>query len=240
MLREGIDTAIVGKPNVGKSTLMNLLAGCDKSIVTDIAGTTRDIVEETVNLGDVVLRLADTAGIRDTDHPVERIGVELAVQKLETAGLILAVFDTSLPLSEEDHSLIEKVRGLPCVAVCNKADLPTKIDLDYLKQEFSHLVILSAKEEAGVMDLNREVLSLLSLEGISGDEAMLMNERQHRCARVADTLLQEVLQTIDAGYTLDAVDVAIESALAVLFELSGERVTEAVVHEVFSHFCVGK
>lgn len=240
LLREGVDTVIVGKPNVGKSTLMNLLAGCEKSIVTDIAGTTRDVVEETVNLGDVVLRLADTAGIHETDHPVERVGVELAVRRLESASLILAVFDGSQPLSEEDFALIERVRPLPCVAICNKSDLQQQLDLAVLKQEFPHLVVLSAREQQGVSKLNREVLDLLALDRLSGDQAILFNERQHNCAMRADQALSEVLATIDAGYTLDAVDVAIESVLSILFELSGERVTDAVVQEVFSHFCVGK
>ena len=126
LMREGVDTVIVGKPNVGKSTLMNLLSGCDRSIVTDIPGTTRDIVEETVNLGDVVLRLADTAGIRDTENLVERIGVDIALGRLQKAELAIAVFDLSEPLSAEDGRILQELseREIPTVAVLNKNDLP--------------------------------------------------------------------------------------------------------------------
>ena len=240
IIREGVETVIVGRPNVGKSTLMNLLAGCQKSIVTDIPGTTRDVVEETVNLGNVILRLADTAGIRETDNPVEKMGVSMALDRLDTAGLILAVFDLSEPISDDDRELVSRVRDMPVVAVLNKSDMEVKFDRKYILDNFKHIVEISARENHGIEELNREITELLALADLSGTGVILQNERQRDCALRARKLLAEVCDTIRAGYTLDAVDVALESALSALMELSGERVSEAVVQQVFSHFCVGK
>ena len=140
VIHMGVNTAIVGRPNVGKSTLMNLLAGCEKSIVTDMAGTTRDVVEETVNLGDVVLRLADTAGIHRTTNAVELAGIERAKKRIEQADLVLLVLDASQPLDEQDLELMRIVRMKPSVVVLNKADLGVKIDEEYIKRDFQHSV----------------------------------------------------------------------------------------------------
>jgi tRNA modification GTPase len=248
LIREGVDTVIIGKPNVGKSTLMNLLSGCSRSIVTNIPGTTRDIVEETVNLGDVLLRLADTAGIRETDNPVEQIGVDIALERLEGAGLALAVFDLSEPLTEEDRRIIARLQELPqlpVVAILNKTDLPQRLEEAVIRENFPQVVQLSAggdaaQQEAAIETLNRTVTDLLMLEGVDTQEAVLANERQRECAAEAAGLLREVVETIESGYTLDAVDVALESALSALFALSGEKVSDTVVDEVFSKFCVGK
>ena len=240
MIREGIDTVILGKPNVGKSTLMNLLAGARRSIVTDIPGTTRDVVEETVTLGGLVLRLADTAGIRETDDQVEQAGVALALERLESAQLILAVFDSSSPLSDDDRALIARLKGLPAVAVCNKSDLPPRLELSELRESFPYLVEISARENQGVEALSAAVSDLLSLRETEGDSVLLANMRQFDCASRASRLLAEAEQALAGGITLDAVSVALDSAVAALLELTGERVTDAVVDQVFSKFCVGK
>ncbi len=245
MIREGVETVILGKPNVGKSTLMNLLAGARKSIVTDIPGTTRDVVEETVTLGGVVLRLADTAGIRETGDAVEQAGVELALERLDSAQLVLAVFDSSSPLTAEDERLMERLGGVPCVAVCNKTDLGQMLDVQKLRERFcpeksARLVEISAQEGKGLEELSRAVEEVLSLNGIEASGAMLANMRQFSCAERAASLLEEALATLEAGYTLDAVDVSVESVISSLLELTGERVTDAVVEQVFSRFCVGK
>ena len=240
MIREGIETVILGKPNVGKSTLMNLLAGERKSIVTEIPGTTRDIVEETVTLGGVVLRLADTAGIRETDDLVEQAGVSLALERLESAQLILAVFDSSSPLSGDDRALIGRLKGLPAIAVCNKSDLPPRLEVEELRLDFSEVVEISARENQGLEALSEAVARLLSLTDAEASSAVLANMRQFDCASRASRLLAEAQQALADGYTLDAVGVAIESVVSALLELTGERVTESVVDQVFSHFCVGK
>ena len=240
LIREGISTAIVGKPNVGKSTLMNLLAGCEKSIVTEIAGTTRDVVEESVLLGDVVLRLADTAGIRDTDDRVEQAGVALSRKKLSQADLVLAVFDWSSPLTREDEELMRLLEDKPVIAVVNKSDLPGGLQMERLQQHFQHIVIISAKNTDGILLLSKEIETLFSLGAIGDSGAVLANERQYDCTSRAVAALREAVSALEQGFTLDAVDISLETALDALLELTGERVTDAVVDQVFAHFCVGK
>ncbi len=237
---EGVNTVIVGRPNVGKSTLMNLLSGYERSIVTECAGTTRDVVEETVRLGGIVLRLADTAGIRETDNPVESIGVGLAKKKLELAGLILAVFDGSDPLTDDDRRLLESCRGKTVVGVVNKSDLPRSIDLDYIKNMTSRTVEISASEGEGLETLVECVEHLLGTDRFDPGAAMLANERQRQCCERASRRLDEALEAIDTGLTLDAVNVCADAAIDALLELTGEKAGEAVVNEVFSRFCVGK
>lgn len=239
IIREGIDTAIVGKPNVGKSTLMNLLSGCERSIVTDIAGTTRDIVEESVRLGDVVLRLSDTAGIRDTEDVVENHGVRLARQKLETAQLVLAVFDTGETLTEEDIALAEECRGKPSLAILNKSDLEQRFDFEKISQCFGASVSISAKS-GGLAELSEALEKLLKTEEFSPEAGILANERQRHCAERAKNSFAEALSALHGGATLDAVTILIDDGENALLELTGERASEAVVDEVFSHFCVGK
>lgn len=242
ILRQGVDTAIVGKPNVGKSTLMNLLAGCERSIVTDIAGTTRDIVEESVRLGDVVLRLSDTAGIRGTADAVESVGVRLAQKKLDTAELILAVFDGSAPLSDEDIAVAEGCRGKRAVAVVNKADLPRQLDFTQIADCFGTAVEISAKCDggAGTEKLAAAAARLLKTAELSPEAGILANERQRACAERAAAAFGEALSALGGGATLDAVTVLIDDGENALLELTGERASEAVANEVFSHFCVGK
>jgi tRNA modification GTPase len=242
MIREGIETVIVGKANVGKSTLMNLLSGCEKSIVTDIAGTTRDVIEETVNLGNVILRLADTAGIRNTDDVVEQKGVELSLKRMQTAGLVLAVFDHSVSLEEEDYRIVEEMKRLdtPVVAIINKTDLEQKIDEEYIKENFKHIVYTTSEDETSLSRLSEEIEKLLQLSDIDTTSGLIANERQRDCAIRCRRSLAEAEETLACGMTLDAVTVLIDEALDALMELTGERVTEQVVDQVFHHFCVGK
>ncbi len=238
--REGVDTVIAGRPNVGKSTLMNLLAGYEKSIVTQYAGTTRDVVEDTVLLGGVPLRLADTAGIRRTDDPVEKIGVERARARVRSAQLVLAVFDSSQKLEDPDRMLTEEVRGVPCIAVLNKSDLPQKIDKKYIADNFKQIVSISASSGEGMEALKDTVLKILGTEDFDPSQGMLFTERQRDAARRAGDCVSEALDALHSGMTLDAVTVSVDEAVSALLELTGERVTETVVDSVFHHFCVGK
>ena len=240
LVRAGINTVIVGKPNVGKSTLMNLLAGCQRSIVTEIAGTTRDVIEDTVDIGGVVLNLADTAGIHQTDDIVEQAGVALSVQRLKTADLVLALFDHSSALTEEDLAFIEQLEGQNVIAVVNKTDLEQRLDTDRLKQYFKHIVYISAKNSEGINNLNSTILELLKIADFDPFVPMLANERQRSAAQQASMYLAEAIGGLSTGFTLDAVTISIESAIESLLALTGERVTDRVVDEVFSHFCVGK
>ena len=240
VIHMGVNTAIVGRPNVGKSTLMNLLAGCEKSIVTDMAGTTRDVVEETVNLGDVVLRLADTAGIHRTTNAVELAGIERAKKRIEQADLVLLVLDASQPLDEQDLELMRIVRMKPSVVVLNKADLGVKIDEEYIKRDFQHSVVISAKEQVSIQTLNDAVARLMHLTDFDTTQPILANERQRACGCAALTQVESALDALSFGMTLDAVNISIEDAVQSLLELTGESVSDVVVDEVFSKFCVGK
>lgn len=236
---EGVDTVIVGKPNVGKSTLMNLLSGFDRSIVTDIAGTTRDVIEDTVRLGNVVLRLADTAGIRNTGNEVEKIGVDFAVGRLERAALVLAVFDLSRPFDEEDEKIINLCKNKRCVAVANKDDMDTRFDKEKLNC-FDSVVYISAKQGTGAQELAKAVEKALGTDGVDTSAALLANERQRLCCQKAVDCLTEAVNALQLGFTLDAVTVSTDAAVDELLALTGERAGDAVVSEIFSRFCVGK
>ncbi len=240
VLREGVDTAIVGSPNVGKSTLMNRLSGRERSIVTPRAGTTRDVVEETVRLGEVTLRLADTAGIRHSTDAVEAVGVERARQRLEQAALVLAVFDGSRRLTEDDRALARQAAAATAIAVINKADKPQRVERAFLEACFDRVVTLSAKDGSGMEQLTEAVAAVTGVEGLSAAEPVLATERQRAAAAACLQCLTEAAEALAAGMTLDAVTVSVEGAIAAVLELTGERTTEAVVDEVFSRFCVGK
>lgn len=240
ILREGILTAIIGRPNVGKSTLFNCLSGCNRSIVTDIAGTTRDIVEESVRLGDITLRLADTAGIRETDDIIEGIGVDMAEKMIDSAELVIAVFDGSTPLTDDDLYLINKINNKKCVAVINKNDVHQVIDVNFLNKKIQHIVYISAKENIGIEILQHEIEDIFEINEQSFNSASAANERQKKCIDNALDSLEQSILALENGELLDAVNVLVDEAEQYLLELTGEKVTDAVVDEVFSRFCVGK
>lgn len=238
--REGVATVIAGRPNVGKSSLMNMLAGCERCIVTDIPGTTRDVVEEKINLGGTVLRLSDTAGLRETGDVVEAIGVKEAKKRIENAQLVLAVFDGSEELSDEDIQLIEMLENRMAVAIINKTDKEQKINEKYITDRKLPIVYISAKNNEGLESLERTVREILGTAAIDVSSTALANERQLDAARRALENLQAARTDFEMGMTLDAVTVGMENAISALLELTGESVSEKVLDEVFSRFCVGK
>lgn len=240
IIKEGIDTVIAGKPNTGKSTLMNLLAGKDKSIVTDIPGTTRDIIEETVLVKDVVLKLSDTAGIHETGDKVEKIGVDIAKTRLKNCGLVLAVFDGSKALDEDDIKLINELKDAQVIGIINKADLDLKIDIDYIKNNIENVVKISAKDGKGYTELADLIEKTAGTNGFNPSDGILANERQRNAVERAEKALQDAKGALDMGMTFDAVTVSLEEAIENLLELTGERVSEVVVDNVFHNFCVGK
>ncbi|MBE6820459.1 MAG: tRNA uridine-5-carboxymethylaminomethyl(34) synthesis GTPase MnmE [Ruminococcaceae bacterium] len=237
---DGIDAVIVGKPNVGKSTLMNLLTGFERSIVTDIAGTTRDVVEEKIVLGEIIMRVADTAGIRETENVVENIGVSLARRRLERAELVLAVFDGSEPLTDDDLDIINQSKGKKAVALLNKADLPLTADRKIISDAFEYVVELSASTGEGRDELEKAVAKICSTDEFNPNAACLTSERQRQCCVNALNSIEDAVAAIHGGMTLDAVNVCADCAIDALLELTGEKATSAVVDEVFSRFCVGK
>lgn len=240
VLRHGVDCVLLGRPNVGKSTLLNLLSGFERAIVTPVAGTTRDVVEQEIQLAGVRLLLADTAGIRDTDDLVEAEGIRRSYRHLERAGLVLAVFDGSAPLSPADLSLAEKCAGRPAVAILNKTDLPQQADEESLRPYFSTVVNISAKDAAFLPAVEQAVTDALHLAEADPDAGLLANERQLAAARTAQAALADALEAVNGGYTLDAAGVCVDDALHALYELTGENAGNDVIDEVFSRFCVGK
>ncbi|MBR2454516.1 MAG: tRNA uridine-5-carboxymethylaminomethyl(34) synthesis GTPase MnmE [Clostridia bacterium] len=240
IIMEGVDTAIVGCPNVGKSTLMNLLSGTEKSIVTEIAGTTRDIVEDTVNVGGITLRLADTAGVRETDDLVESIGVDRAVKRLEKAELVLAVFDASRELNDSDRRLIELCKGKKAIGIINKTDLDKNHLNNEIENNFSQTVFISAKKGTGKDDLAKAVEELLGTADFDTSAVAVVNERQCECCKKALEALKDAENALSLGLTMDAVTVCLDSAIENLMVLTGEKATELVVNEIFAQFCVGK
>lgn len=239
-VKQGIDTVIAGRPNVGKSTLMNLLTGCEKSIVTDIPGTTRDVVEDTVVLGDVILRLSDTAGLRDTEDRVEQIGVDRAKKRLEQCGLLLAVFDNNQILNDDDYELIKNTKNATTIAIINKIDLEQKLDTDFINDNFENVVYISAKSGECREELTKAVEKIAGTANLNPSEGILSNERQRLAVANALSSVEEAKSALDAGLTYDAVTVSLEDAISNLLELTGESTSDEVIDRVFHNFCVGK
>ena len=239
-VKQGIDTVIAGKPNTGKSTLMNLLAGRDRSIVTDIPGTTRDIVEDTVLVGDILLRLSDTAGIHETGDEVEKIGVDKAKERLKNCGIILAVFDGSREIDGDDLKLIEVIKDEKTIAIINKSDKEQKFDAEKVKEKIENVVQISAKNGDGLKELEEIITRISGTADLNPSEGILSNERQRNAVVRAEQALSQSLEALSLGMTFDAVNVTLEEAIESILELTGERVSDVVVDSVFHNFCVGK
>ena len=240
VLREGVDCAIVGRPNAGKSTLLNLLAGFDRAIVTPVAGTTRDVVEQAVQLGDIRLNLFDTAGLRQTDDAIEAEGIRRSWKKLDEAGLILAVFDGSEPLTREDLALARRCAGRPAIALVNKEDKPTRFDAEIIAGDFAMVIPVCCQEEGSRKVIAAAVARLLGTNQIDPHAASLSGQRQLAAATRARDAVAGALDALEEGFGLDAVSVCVDDALDALCELTGENASEAVINEVFERFCVGK
>ena len=240
VLREGVDCAIVGRPNAGKSTLLNLLAGFDRAIVTPVAGTTRDVVEQAVQLGDIRLNLFDTAGLRETEDAIEAEGIRRSWKKLEEAGLILAVFDGSEPPTREDLELARRCTGRPAIALVNKEDKPTQFDAELIAPYFAMVLPVCCQEEGSRKVIAAAVARLLGTSQIDPHAASLSGQRQLSAALRARDAAAGAREAVEAGFGLDAVSVCVDDALDALCELTGENASEAVIEQVFERFCVGK
>lgn len=248
ILRHGVDCVLCGRPNVGKSTLLNLLAGFDRAIVTPVAGTTRDVVEQAVMLGDIRLNLFDTAGVRDVGEEgdaIEAEGIRRSWKKLEEAGLVLAVFDSAADLGADDLSVAEKCQGRPAIAILNKQDLVgdearLAAMQKTLEPYFRQVLPLSAKDPASLPRLSDAVAELLGTGQVDPGAAALCSARQLHAATAARDALAEGIRSQQDGLGPDAAGVCLADALAALAELTGEDVTEATIDQVFSTFCVGK
>ena len=239
LIKEGLKIAIVGAPNVGKSTLMNRLLGYDRSIVSDIAGTTRDTVTEGCRLGGLKCHIADTAGIRRADDPIERQGIEIARAKAQEAQVVFCVFDGSRLLSQEDVALAEEFGNDTNLAIINKADLPENANVAYIESKFIHTVKLSAKEGQGIEAIDGWVKDHLSPADISGD-GMLTSLSQAQRLLAGREAVRRAIGGLQAGFTPDLASLDITEAAAAVGEVTGNTVTDQMIDNIFSKFCVGK
>lgn len=242
MLKEGINTAIVGKPNAGKSSLLNILVGEERAIVTEIAGTTRDILQEQIQIGGIGLNVIDTAGIRDTEDIVEKIGVNKSREYIEKADLIIYVVDSSTELDENDHEIIEAIQDKKAIVLLNKSDLDTKTNADVLKKYLDKPILsISAKNNTGIHTLENLIEEMFFSGKISfNDEVYITNIRQKNALAEAKSSLQMVLQSIDDGMPEDFFTIDMMNAYETLGMIIGESVGEDLVNEIFSKFCMGK
>ena len=250
ILRDGLPTAIVGKPNVGKSSLMNALLREERAIVTDIPGTTRDSIEEYADIGGVPLRIIDTAGIRETDDVVERIGVEKARGCIERSALVLALFDGAQPLAAEDEEILSLVAGRPALLLLTKSDLPPVTTPAALAAAYARcaggdaaaptILAISAREERGLSALAAAIGDFAGTGSGLEEGSFVSDERSAALLRAADAQLGAALKTIGAGLSVDFISIDLRAAWEKLGEITGETVGEDIIDEIFSKFCIGK
>ena len=239
LIREGLSLAIVGKPNVGKSSLLNSLLREKRAIVTDIAGTTRDIIEEYINLDGIPVKIIDTAGIRDTEDVVVRIGVERSREKLEQADLVLLVLDSSREIENEDKEIIESIKDKKSIVILNKIDLEQKIDTSIL-DNFENIIKISAKEEIGLDELKASVKELFFSGKIDTESLIISNSRHKQALYRALENAEIALDRVKKNEYLDLISIYVTSALKALGEITGTEIQEDLVNKIFGDFCVGK
>lgn len=242
ILKEGINTVIVGKPNAGKSSLLNILVGTDRAIVTDIAGTTRDVLEEQINLDGITLNLVDTAGIRETDDVVEKIGVDRAKQYADSADLIIYVIDSSTELDDNDFAIIDILRDKNAIVLLNKSDLSTVTTEDIVKKYLDKPVInISAKDRTGIADLENKISEMfLNGQVTFNDEVYITNIRHKNSLTEALNSLELVIESINNDMPEDFYSIDLMNAYEELGLIIGEAVEDDLMQEIFSKFCMGK
>jgi tRNA modification GTPase len=242
IIREGIKTVILGKPNAGKSSLLNTLVGEDRAIVTDIAGTTRDTLEETINLNGIILNVVDTAGIRDTKDIIEKMGVDKALKIASDADLIIYVLDSSTDLDENDEAILKLIQDKKAILLLNKSDLEGRVTVNDIKDISTHRVIsISVKENLGLSELEQEIKNMFfDGELIFNEDIYITNERHREAFINAVESLRLVRQSVDAGLPEDFYSIDLMNAYETLGKIIGENVEEDLVNMIFKEFCMGK
>ncbi|MFO7814905.1 MAG: tRNA uridine-5-carboxymethylaminomethyl(34) synthesis GTPase MnmE [Halanaerobiales bacterium] len=243
LYQEGIKTVIVGKPNVGKSSLLNYLLQENRAIVTDVPGTTRDVIEEYINLDGIPLKVIDTAGVRESENVVEKIGVEKTRESLKRADLVLMMLDVSQGLTAEDIKVYDLIKGQPTIVVINKTDLDENIDINELEEKFKEHPLLwtSVKEEKGMEELKNTILEEILHEQIDVDSDVMVTRVRHRDAlNKALESIKKVEQSLDEGLPYDFLTIDLKDVLFYLGSITGETVTDDIIDQIFSDFCLGK
>ena len=237
IIKDGINTTIIGKPNVGKSSLLNALLKENRAIVTDIPGTTRDSISEYISLGSFTLKINDTAGIRDTDDLVEKIGVDKSIELSKSSDLIIAIFDRSREFDSEDEKILELIKGKNAIVILNKTDLANKFSTEELDLP---IIETSMKENIGIEELEEKIQDIFDTKVINRESLIITNTRHERLLKSADEKLDNALEDIKRGISLDAVEVDLRSSYKDLGLIIGESVSDEIMDKVFKEFCVGK
>ena len=241
IFKEGIKTVILGKPNVGKSSLMNFLLNENRAIVTEIPGTTRDTIEEYVNIKGVPLRIIDTAGIRDTEDTVEKIGVEKALSKVNEADLVIMVFDSSLALEQDDEYIIDYIKNKKSIYISNKTDLPRKLNLDKYENIEKELISISVLKNQGLEEIINKVNKMFFEGSINISDELIINNVRHKNLLIkAKNSLQEVLNSIENQMTIDFIEIDLKQAMENLGLIIGKTVSDDLIDKIFNKFCIGK
>lgn len=239
LVKDGINTTIIGKPNVGKSSLLNVLLDENRAIVTDIPGTTRDLITEYISLGDFTLKINDTAGIRDTDDLVEKIGVDKSIELVDQSDLILAIFDMSRDFDEEDEKILDLIKGKNAIIILNKADLDGKFNENLFKVDLP-VIKTSMVDQMGIRTLEDTIRDIFDTKEINRESVLITNTRHERLLKSARDKIRESLSDMEAGIPIDACEVDLSSAYEDLGLIIGESVSGEIMDKVFKEFCVGK
>lgn len=239
LVKDGINTTIIGKPNVGKSSLLNVLLDENRAIVTDIPGTTRDLITEYISLGDFTLKINDTAGIRDTDDLVEKIGVDKSIELVDQSDLILAIFDMSRDFDEEDEKILDLIKGKNAIIILNKADLDGKFNENLFKVDLP-IIKTSMVDQMGIRTLEDTIRDIFDTKEINRESVLITNTRHERLLKSAEEKIKTSLNDMEAGIPIDACEVDLSSAYEDLGLIIGESVSGEIMDKVFKEFCVGK
>ncbi|MDF2616532.1 MAG: mnmE, partial [Sedimentibacter sp.] len=241
IFKEGIKTVILGKPNVGKSSLMNFLLNENRAIVTEIPGTTRDTIEEYVNIKGIPLRIIDTAGIRDTEDKVEKIGVEKALSKVDEADLVMMLFDSSRKLEAEDEKILDYIKNKKTIYIKNKTDLENKLDLKDYESIDKDAINISVVNNLGLDEIIEKLNSMFFEGAINLESEIIINNARHKNLLVnAKNSLHEVIKSINNGMTIDFVEIDLKEAMENLGLIVGKSVSDDLVDKIFNEFCIGK
>ena len=241
ILREGISTAIIGRPNAGKSSLLNVILNEERAIVTDIEGTTRDTIEEYISIDGVPLKIIDTAGIRNSEDRVEKIGVEKAIKIAEDSDIVIAIFDISKKLNEEDFEILNLIKNKKSIIVLNKNDLENKINIEKIKEVNKPIVEISTKTRDGIDKLYKEISNIFKLNEIASNGELIISNNRHKSLIInARKNLQKSRETIVNNMPIDIISTYLKDILEELGKITGQTVTEEVINEIFAKFCLGK